>query len=120
MQNIKNAINNNENVIISPQDFQFDMIQAFNLPDQNELIEKAESFIDNSSIHDSNNISNNYSNNDFVINLNQGNKNENEIQEISTLKKEISFKSKPKIIQSVKLPIKQFYNIRRAIIKKKK
>ncbi len=122
MQNIKNAINNNENVIISPQDFQFDMIQAFNLPDQNELIEKAESFIDNSSIHDSNNISNNYSNNDFVINLNQGNKieNENENQEISTSKEEISFKSKPKIIPSVKLPIKQIYNIRRAIIKKKK
>ena len=125
MQNIKNAINNNENIIFSPQDFQFDMIQAFNLPDQDDLIEKSESFIDNSSNNSNNdnqNDNNNNFNKDVIIDLNQGNKNENEIEneEISTSKEQISFKSKPKIIQSVKLPIKQFYNIRRAIIKKKK
>ena len=123
MQNLKNAINNNENIIISPQDFQFDIIQAFNLPEQDKLTEKT---IPSLNIGNNNEINSNiYSNldskKDFPLDLNKGNQNKIEMKmdEITNEKKPISFKSKPKKIEQIKLPPKNYYNIRRAIIRKR-
>ena len=121
--NLKNAINNNENIIISPQDFQFDVIQSFNLPEQDKLTEKT---IPSLNIGNNNEINSNiYSNldskKDFPLDLNKGNQNKIEMKmdEITNEKKPISFKSKPKKIEQIKLPPKNYYNIRRAIIRKR-
>ena len=111
-----------------PQEFQFDNIQAFKLPEQDKLIEKkipSFNFGNNnknnekSNLSESNNSSNFNSSKDFIIDLKPENPNkiEMEFDEITTSKEPISFKSKPK---QEKLPPKQIYNIRRAIIRKKK
>ena len=132
MQNLKNVINNNENFIISPQDFQFDIIQAFDLPEQEKLIEKKNpSFnFENNNNNDNNQDNNDNDNSDsnsnfdsgkeFIIDFNSGNNNKIEMDEITTSKEPISFKSKPLIIQQKKLPPKNLYNIRGVIMRKKK
>jgi hypothetical protein len=129
---MKNVINNNENFIISLQDFQFDIIQSFDLPEQEKLIEKKNpSFnFENNNNNDNNQDNNDNDNSDsncnfdsgkeFIIDFNSGNNNKIEMDEITTLKEPISFKSKPLIIQQKKLPPKNLYNIRRVIMRKKK
>ena len=132
LQNLKNVINNNENFIISPQDFQFDIIQAFDLPEQEKLIEKKNPTFnfENNNINDNNQDNNDNDNSDsnsnfdsgkeFIIDFNSGNNKKIEMDEITTSKETISLKSKPLIIQKKKLPPKNLYNIRRVIMRKKK